>query len=129
MSTEAHDLHRRILLACGKGDTRLFRNNTGQGWVGEASRWADGLVVIKHARPFHAGLCQGSSDLIGWRSVVVTPDMVGQTVAVFVAIEAKTGSGRPSEAQRLFLAAVKGAGGIAGIARSPEDAELLLHGK
>lgn len=30
-----------------------------------------------------------SSDLIGWRPVVVTPDMVGQTVALFVTIEAK----------------------------------------
>jgi hypothetical protein len=87
----------------------LFRNNTG------TLRDANG-------RPVSFGLCKGSADLIGWRTVTITPEMVGQQVAVFTSIEVKTASGRLTPEQRQWLAAVETAGGIAGVARSVEDA-------
>src|SRR5687768_7293599 len=68
------------------------------------------------------GLCQGSSDLIGWKSLVITPDMVGTTLAQFVAIEVKGAKGRVKPEQKLFLALVERSGGLAGVARSEEDA-------
>lgn len=59
-----------------------------------------------------------SSDLIGWRPTLVTPDMVGSYVAVFVSFEVKeavwTYSGTPREkAQKTWLELVAKDGGIA----------------
>jgi hypothetical protein len=74
-------------------------------------------------------LCEGSADWIGYRSVVITPGMVGQRIAQFVAIEAKRADGGVvSKEQEAFLNALKDAGGVAGVARNAEDAEELLHG-
>jgi hypothetical protein len=72
--------------------------------------------------PVRYGLQPGSSDLIGWRTVTITPEMVGQQVAVFTSIEVKTPTGRLRPEQKLWLDAVQAAGGIAGVARSVEDA-------
>ena len=68
------------------------------------------------------GLARGSADLIGWRTVTITPDMVGQQVAVFTSIEVKTPTGRIRPEQQQWLDAVQAAGGIAGVARSVKDA-------
>lgn len=124
--TESSNLHRAIMLACGQGAARLFRNNTGMGWAGNMQRLDGGAVLVQNARPLHAGLCEGSSDLIGWRTIKVTPDMVGRVLAVFAAIEAKTGRGRLTDAQARFIEAVIRAGGIAGMATTVQDAQYLL---
>jgi hypothetical protein len=72
------------------------------------------------------GLCKGSADLIGYRSITITPEMVGQQVAVFASIEVKTPTGRIRPEQQQWLDTVQAAGGIAGVARSVEDAKALL---
>jgi hypothetical protein len=51
---------------------------------------------------------------------------VGQRVAVFTSIEVKTPTGRVSPEQRQWLETVQAAGGIAGVARSVNDASALL---
>ena len=58
--------------------------------------------------------------------MTITPDMVGQRVAVFTSIEVKTPTGRLTPAQQAWLGAVHNAGGIAGIARSVRDANEIL---
>ena len=63
----------------------------------------------------------GGSDLIGWRSVVVTPEMVTGRIVQFVAIEVKD-RGVPTNPQESFLGIVAGAGGRAIVAWSVEDA-------
>jgi hypothetical protein len=71
----------------------------------------------------------GSADWIGYRSVVITPGMVGQRIAQFVAVEAKRPDGPKgrggvvSDDQEKFLNGVKDAGGVAIVARSAQDAE------
>jgi hypothetical protein len=120
------DTQNRILLNCSRGDTRLFRQNVGQGWAGRLVSNQAGRVTLQDARPLIAGLCTGSSDLIGWRSIEVTADMVGRRLAVFAAVEVKSATGRPTEQQRAFLAAVQDAGGVACVARSVEDAQRAL---
>lgn len=120
------NLMRSILLACSRGATRLWRNNVAQAWVGKLEQAPrafvttvyPGDVLIRNARPLHAGLCTGSSDLIGYT--------VRNGVAVFTAVEVKTATGRATPEQRQFLDVVGGAGGIAGVARSVDEAVRLL---
>lgn len=112
MANAETDLQQRIRLALGTHPLlRLFRNNSGS------------LPDPRTGRYVQFGVASpGGSDLIGWRSIVVTPDMVGHRVAVFTAIEVKTSSGRATPAQRNFIHTVTQAGGFAGIARSVADA-------
>lgn len=120
----------RIRLACSRGAARLFRNNVGVGWIGKLERPSrpvqvtvfPGDVVLRKARPLHAGLAEGSGDLVGWVSREIRPEHVGQTWAVFASLEAKEGAGRLSPAQRSWRDAVQAAGGIAAEVRSVEDA-------
>ena len=106
-------IQQEIRIACSTGDTRLFRNNTG-------------TLRDQNGRPVQFGLCKGSADLIGWKRVTVTPEMVGSTVAVFASVEVKTATGRLRPEQQQWLDAVQAAGGIAGVARSVADAQALL---
>lgn len=74
----------------------------------------------------HAGeVFSGSSDAIGLHTITITRDLVGRQVAVFVAIEAKDRAAL-SKAQRAFLAFVHQAGGIAGVARSVDEAQQII---
>jgi hypothetical protein len=106
-------IQQQIRLTCSRGPVRLMRNNTG-------------TLRDQHGRPVSFGLCKGSADLIGWRTVTVTPEMVGQQVAVFTSIEVKAASGRLRPEQRQWLDAVQAAGGVGGVARSVADAVAIL---
>lgn len=108
-------------------DVRLFRQNVGEAWAGILVSYRNGRVILDNARPFRAGLCVGSSDLIGLQRVLITPDMVGTTLAAFVAIEVKTQNGSVSTEQRAFIQMVNGFGGRGGIAHSIADAARILH--
>jgi hypothetical protein len=123
------NLTRAIMLKVGSmlQNVRIFRNNVGTGWTGKVIHQGS-RVIIENPRPLHAGLCQGSSDLIGWTTVEVTPEMVGAKVALFTAVEVKTPTGRVSAEQANFIQRVRQAGGIAGEARSEADAIQLLNG-
>jgi hypothetical protein len=78
----------------------LFRNNSG-------------VLPNEAGRPVRYGLANESAavnrvlksaDLIGWQSVTVTADMVGQTLAVFLSVEVKpedfNGPSGKAEAER-----------------------------
>lgn len=129
---------RSVMLKLGsiKG-VRIFRNNQGTAWIGKSVVFHDnrtvnvkkGDVLIENARVFHAGLCKGSSDLIGLKSVIITPEMVGKPVAVFLAPEIKTKSGRASVEQIAFLKMVNDLGGIGFIATDENEAFELLNSK
>lgn len=110
------------------GKCLTFRANVGQAWQGDATRLPNGDVLIRNARPFSTGLPAGFSDLFGLVPVVVTPDMVGQRVAVFVALEVKAPKGRASDKQTAFLKAVNDNGGRAGVVRSADDALAVVAG-
>jgi hypothetical protein len=106
-------IQQHIRIACSTGATRLWRNNTG-------------TLRDQHGRPVQFGLARGSADLIGYRSITITPEMVGQQVAVFASIEVKTPTGRIRHEQQQWLETVQAAGGIAGVARSVEDAQRIV---
>ncbi|MFM2091888.1 MAG: hypothetical protein RLZZ127_2377 [Planctomycetota bacterium] len=120
-------LKSEVLLAIGaRPDVRLFNNPVGEAWTGVARQVEPGLVVIRHPARVAYGLAPGSCDLVGWRSVVVTPDMVGRRLAVFLGAEVKTGRGVPTLAQVAFMNAVTAAGGLAAVVRSVDDARALV---
>lgn len=108
-------LSTRIRLLASQLGARLFRNQVG------LYRLADG-------RKLRSGLGVGSPDLVGWRAMTITPEMVGQPVAVFVGIEVKA-SGQPTAKQEAWLAAIRAAGGVAGVARSVDEAREILLGE
>lgn len=110
--------------------SRIFRNNVGLAWSGKKKFQASAItmfkllpgdVVLSYARPIKFGLCEGSSDKIGWTQVVITEEMVGKNIAVFTAIEEKKQTGKATEIQKNFLSTVSKLGGIAILVRSLDD--------
>ena len=103
------------MLALSDAGVLVFRNNVGQYQTPEGR-------VIRYGvgNP-------GGSDLICCVPVTITPDMVGQKIGVFAAPEIKTSTGKLRKDQVTFQQAVLNAGGIAGVARSPEDALALVY--
>lgn len=121
-------LKAECLLAHGaRPGIRLFNNPVGEGWIGKPVRSAqiDRLTLIAPRRVVY-GLCPGSTDIIGFRSLVITPDMVGKTVAQIVAPEVKTGRGTLHGSQSPFIDTINAAGGLAGVVRSTDDLGTLL---
>jgi hypothetical protein len=109
-------IQQEIRLGLGmRDDVRLFRNQVGQ------------LPDPRTGRPVQFGLAKGSADLVGWKTITVTPDMVGKEVAIFTSIEVKALKGRATENQQAWMNCVEKAGGIAGIARSTEDAVEIVE--
>ncbi len=94
--------------------TTMFRNNVG------AYKDDEGRFI-------RYGLCEGSSDLIGWTEHVVTEADVGRKVAVFTAVECKRAGGYRRELQKNFVEAVRKAGGIATFAESGSDAQEAVR--
>jgi len=70
---------------------------------------------------------QGQQRHIGLRLVLTDPEHLGQTLAVFTAIEVKVPGGRLREEQRLFLALVERFGGYGGVARRTAEAARVLR--
>ena len=65
MANVETNIQQRIRLALGtREDVRLFRNQVGQ------------LPDPRTGRPVQFGLAKGSADIVGWKTVEVTPDMV-----------------------------------------------------
>ena len=112
LSNEAY-VQNKIRLAVGSGEVRLFRNNTG-------------ALLDMQGRLVKFGLCKGSSDLIGFKPVTITPDMVGQKIPIFSAIEVKD-KGKTTVDQKNFINIVQKAGGFAGVAKNVNDAKKILY--
>jgi hypothetical protein len=126
------DLMRRLQIVASQLGARLFRQNSGMAWVGKVQRGpatvrlGTGDVVLRNARPFHAGF-EGLSDLGGFVPVEITPDMVGSTVAVYAQVEVKAGAATSKE-QAAWIDLVNANGGRAGVAKSEADLAVILRG-
>jgi hypothetical protein len=98
----------RVQLEASRKGWRVFRNNVG-------------CLMDQRGVPVRYGLMVGSGDLIGWRPVTITPEMVGQTLAQFVSLEVKGPRGVVSEAQQRWAGMVERAGGLALVVRGAEE--------
>lgn len=111
----------QVRLAAPRHAMRLFRNNVG-------------VLFDKRDVPVRFGLANESkqinerlksADLIGWRRVVITQEMVGSTIAQFTSLECKetgwkyTGD-EHEQAQQRWAALVATEGGYARFVASPE---------
>jgi hypothetical protein len=106
---------KRVMLACGRGMTRLWRNNCGSLPDPKTGVW----IKFGVGNP-------GGSDLLGFHTVRITERHLGMKLAVFTALEVKAKSGRIRKEQQWFIDMVKAAGGIAGVVRSVDEANSLL---
>lgn len=117
---------------------RLFRNLVGGAWMGRVTeeymirdeKKDRSMKVIELADAYHVktGLGTGSSDAVGWRPLVITKDMVGKTIAQFLAAEIKTLSYKKiTEEQLNFLHQVVDSGGLAWIVKEREDGEIEIQ--
>ena len=101
-------VQKEIIIALNQGKSRAFRNNVG------SAKTEDGRYIS-------FGLMKGSGDLIGWESITITPDMVGQEFARFLSVEVKAEKGgKVSEAQQKWCDRVNQAGGRAVITNTSE---------
>jgi hypothetical protein len=115
MANAETTLQQQIRLAVGsRSDLRLFRNQVGS------------LPDPRTGRLVTFGLARGSADLIGWRTITIGPEHIGQRIAVFTSIEVKTATGRLRPEQQAWLGVVRGAGGVAGVVRSVGDALQII---
>lgn len=92
----------------------IFNNPVGKLRSPDGKRWIP------------CGLGKGSPDLIGWVSVIITPEMVGRRVAIFVGIETKTPTNSLSSYQQIWLNRLAKDGAVSGVARSNGDAERII---
>jgi hypothetical protein len=112
MTSEAY-AQSQVRLEAPRRSFRLHRNNVG-------------VLKDESGRPVRFGLANDSrqlnevlksSDLIGWRPVLITPEHVGRTIAQFVSIECKApgwiyrGTDR-EKAQKQWLDLVNQDGGL-----------------
>lgn len=105
-----------VLRAIGKFPwLKVFRNNIG------VTRHSNGSVVRYGVGP------NGAGDYIGWETITITPDMVGQKVARFTSVEMKDErGGRVSDEQRHWAEVVNASGGRAVIVSSPAEATRIF---
>jgi hypothetical protein len=102
-----------------RGPVRLLRNNVG------SLRTDAGRPVAYGLGSCGSRCNRGTSDLVGWVEREITADMVGQTVAVFAAVEVKD-MAQPTPEQLRFIEQVRAAGGLAGVAHNIEEAAQIL---
>lgn len=118
-TTTEKDVERTLILHASQCGSTMFKNNVG-------------MYTDQRGNVIRFGLCKGSSDLIGWTPVTITPDMVGKKLAVFTAVEVKlnkNGKYKATEDQLRFISAVKNNGGYAGVADCKQDLEEIINGK
>ncbi len=114
MAQKETNIWRTIILESQKLGYRLFRNQRYKGKT-DKNAWVDCGV---------GG--DGGSDLVGYRIITITPDMIGKQVAIFTAIETKIKGGYKRPEQKLFIDAVNKNGGIGLFAYSMDDLNSVL---
>lgn len=132
MATKESKASQLVHLRASAWGAKLFRNNSG------VLPNPDGVPIRfglgNTSKKINAKL--KSPDLLGWRTVTITPEMVGKQVAVVMGVEAKSKDFKHREsyseksreyAQNAFLQLIIKAGGIAGFAATEVDVDRILN--
>jgi hypothetical protein len=98
---------------------RMFRFHAAKGWMGPWERLKDGRILVGPGAQLVQGAPTGFPDTAGWKTITVTPDMIGKKLAVFVGEELKA-TGDLSPEQRAFGKILKAMGGIFRVKRADD---------
>ena len=125
MSESAVTSH--VRLAAAQLGVTLWRNNCG-GFYNEQGQF------VRYGLGSEAKLA--SSDWVGIRPVLITPEMVGQVLGVFTAVEMKKEgwhfhpNNKHESDQKHFIDIVNANGGMSGFAQSVDDFyRIIRYGK
>ena len=119
-------LQKRFMMRISKRKhIRIFRNNVGMGFVGTVIHRAVSFITLKNYRPIQFGLFVGSGDLIGIKTILITPEMVGLKIGQFLSIETKTLTGRVTDKQLHWRDQILSRGGAAYIVNRVEQADEI----
>lgn len=113
---EETKLMRLIMVALSQAGCLVWRNETSGAYVGKVIHKDARIVTLANAQLMTFGLCVGSADIIG----------VHKPSGRFLAVEVKTAKGKPTAEQINFIEQIRAANGIAGIARSVQEALDLI---
>lgn len=112
---------------------KSFRNNVGGTWTGikrhEYTENGKRYAIIENPRWITFGLIKGSADRIGWKSIVITADMVGKKFAQFLSLEMKAKNGIALDDQVNWHNVIINDGGLSGFARSDDDVKRIMNGE
>lgn len=104
----------------------VFRNDNGCAFVGELFKNSKGELFLRHPKRITYGLMKGSGDHIGWTTIKITDEMVGQKLAIFTSIEDKTVNDKLSVDQRRWNKAVRKDGGISEVWKETKNGEITI---
>lgn len=113
-----------VRLAAAQLGVTLWRNNCG-GFYDEQGRF------VRYGLGSEAKLA--SSDWVGIRPVLITPEMVGQVLGVFTAVEMKKEGwhfhpdDKHESDQKHFIDIVNANGGMSGFAQSVDDFYRIIR--
>ena len=108
------ELSEAILLAAADDGVRLFRNNSGLAKHVSRDK-ATGKIKTRHVRYGVGPVGGGGGDFLGWR----------MSDGKFVSIELKTGHDRQTPDQAKWQRWVIAGNGLAGVARSVDEARAI----
>lgn len=120
-SSAAHTkLLKETLVALGKrfASGRYFRNEVGEGWF--FPPWAK-FFDPEEKRYLRYGLSPDTPDVIGFETILITQEMVGQKIAQFTGYEIKTGNAVQTVGQKNFQNILESMGGKYKVVRSVGD--------
>ena len=102
-----------LLLKAGPSK-RLFRANSGLAWTGAIVGKTRNTITLLNPRPFH-GMPKGTPDLIGWEMFkfgkLYSFYDADDPIAIFTAVEVKTGRVKTTEEQNTFIKTLNEMGG------------------
>lgn len=119
-SSAAHTkLLKETLIELGKkASAFFFRNEVGAGWF--FPPW-EKVFNPEDKRYLVYGLAPDTPDIVGFQSIVITQEMVGQRIAQFTGYEIKTGDAVQTAGQKNFQKVLETAGGVYKVIRSVGD--------
>lgn len=120
-------IKKRMRLCLGRiYKTVAFNYPVGTFFAGRVLKTIKGVIHLLGGRVVKVGF-PGMPDVIGWHSVIITEDMVGRIIAVFVGVEIKTDTNDVSDAQAHILARLEKDGALCGVARCEADLERIMR--